>query len=132
MPKIVQHPGIEFKKILDEYNLTPAKIAGDIHLSQSSIRLLLSTKLKVSTPIALRLAKYFGKPVEFWIDLQNAYDVAEAGKDTKLSAILKAVPKAKKQAPTKKAVKAAAAPGKRGRKPATAAKKPVRKPRAGK
>jgi addiction module HigA family antidote len=118
MPKNVQHPGIVFKTLLDEYNLGPAKAAADIQLSQSSIRLLINKKLKVSTPIALRLAKYFGKPVAFWIDLQNAYDLADAGKDAKLSAILKAIPKAKKQAPAK-----------RGRKPAAAkaAKKPARK-----
>ncbi|GHU54844.1 hypothetical protein FACS189442_1630 [Spirochaetia bacterium] len=130
MPKTVQHPGIVFKTFLDEYNLGPAKAAKDIQLSQSSIRLLINKKLKVSTSVALRLAKYFGKPVSFWIDLQNAYDLAEAGKDAKLSAVLKAIPKAKKQAPVKKAAKAAA-PAKKGRKTA-GAKKPGRKPRAGK
>jgi addiction module HigA family antidote len=130
MPKIVQHPGILFKSLLDEYNLTPAKLAADIKLSQSSIRLLINQKLKVSTPIALRLAKYFGKPAEFWIDLQNQYDLAEASKDDELSAILKDIPKAKK-APAKKV---AAAPAKKGRKPAAAkaGKKPARKTRVSK
>jgi addiction module HigA family antidote len=132
MPKIVQHPGIIFKTFLDEYNLSSARAAADIQLSQSSIRLLINKKLKVSTPIALRLAKYFGKPVEFWTDLQASYDLAETGKDAKLSAILKAIPKAKKQPP--KVAAKAAAPAKKGRKPAVAKaeKKPARKPRAAK
>jgi addiction module HigA family antidote len=132
MPKLVQHPGILFKTFLDDYNLTPAKLAADIKLSQSSIRLLINEKLKVSTPIALRLAKYFGNPVEFWIDLQNKYDLAEASKDAELSEILKGIPKAKKAPQTKSAQ--AAAPAKKGRKPAAdkAVKKTVRKPRAGK
>ncbi|GHV42987.1 hypothetical protein AGMMS49546_23300 [Spirochaetia bacterium] len=134
MPKSVQHPGILFKSLLDDYNLTPAKLAADIKLSQSSIRLLINQKLKVSTPIALRLAKYFGKPAEFWIDLQNKYDLAEAGRDAKLSAILKGIPKAKKAPPKVKKSAKAAAPAKKGRKPAAgrAAKKTARKPRAAK
>ncbi|GHU69237.1 hypothetical protein FACS189450_01710 [Spirochaetia bacterium] len=120
MPKI-EHPGLVVKALIEEYNLSSAKVAEEIQLSQSSIRLLINKKLKVSTPIALRLAKYFGKPVEYWIDLQSSYDLAEAGKDAKLSAVLKSIPKAKKQPPKTKAVKAA---------PAKAAKKGSRKPRA--
>jgi addiction module HigA family antidote len=123
-----QSPGAVFKTYMDQYNLTAAKVAADIKLSQSSIRLLIGGKLKISVPIALRLSKYFGNKPEFWIDLQNTYELAETVKNPKLSAVFKAIPRAKKQelkvkasalAPAKTAAKASAkASAKAGRKPA--------------
>jgi addiction module HigA family antidote len=111
MAKINQHPGAVFKKFLDDYQLTAAKVADDIKLSQSSIRLLIGGKLKISVPIALRLAKYFGNKPEFWIDMQNKYELTEASKnDEEFAEILKNIPKAKKPAaPAKKPVKGKAA-----------------------
>jgi addiction module HigA family antidote len=123
-----QNPGAVFKSYLDQYNLTAAKVAEDIKLSQSSIRLLIGGKLKISVPIALRLSKYFGNKPEFWIDLQNTYDLAETVKNPKFAAIFKAIPKAKKQEP--KAPPAARASAKTAKKPA---RKPAgSKPRAAK
>jgi addiction module HigA family antidote len=111
MAKISQHPGTVFKKFVDDYQLTAAKVATDIKLSQSSIRLLIGGKLKISVPIALRLAKYFGNKPEFWIDIQNKYELADSSKNAKLSSILKSIPKAKKEpkkaAPAKKPAKSA-------------------------
>ena len=105
MPKLVKSPGTVFKTFLDEYQLTPAKVAEDIKLSQSSVRLLINGKMKISIHFALRLAKYFGNKPEFWIELQNAYDLSEVTKDPKEVGILKDIPKAKK--PTAAAKKAA-------------------------
>ncbi|MDR1637298.1 MAG: HigA family addiction module antidote protein [Treponema sp.] len=123
MAKINQHPGVVFKKFLDDYQLPAAKVADDIKLSQSSIRLLSSGKLKISVPIALRLAKYFGNKPEFWIDMQNKYELTEATKnDQEFAELLKNIPKAKKPAPSKKAAQKPA-------KGKAAAKKPAR-PRA--
>jgi addiction module HigA family antidote len=108
-----QSPGAVFKSYLTDYNLTASKVAADIKLSQSSIRLLVSGKLKISVPIALRLAKYFGNKAEYWLGLQTAYELAEAAKDPELGPILKTIPKAKKLAP--KVVKASKAPAAKAR-----------------
>jgi len=118
-----QSPGVVFKGYVDQYNLTAAKVAEDIKLSQSSIRLLIGGKLKISVPIALRLAKYFGTKAEYWINLQNAYELTETVKNPKLAAILKGIPHAKKQEAKKAAAKKSAkkAPKK------AAAKKPAKK-----
>jgi addiction module HigA family antidote len=123
MPKSTnQHPGAVFKALLDEYQLTPARAAAEIKLNQSSVRLLTLQKMKVSAPIALRLAKYFSTTVEYWLDLQTKYDLAEAAKDKELSGIIKGIQKAKKADPAKKpAKKAAGRPAK-----AAAAKKPAK------
>jgi addiction module HigA family antidote len=123
-----QNPGAVFKGYLDQYNLTAAKVAQDIKLSQSSIRLLIGGKLKISVPIALRLSKYFGNKAEYWIDLQNTYELAESAKNSKLASILKVIPRAKKQEPKAPAAKKPAK-AKAAKKPAVkkAAKKAVKK-----
>jgi addiction module HigA family antidote len=114
-----QSPSAVFKSYLAEYNLTASKVAADIKLSQSSIRLLIGGKLKISIPIALRLARYFGTKAEYWVNLQNTYELAESSKDPKLVPILKAIPRAKKQEP-----KVSAAKAKAGKKPAKKAPPP--------
>jgi addiction module HigA family antidote len=97
MPKSSQHPGVIVKTLIDDYRLTPAKVAKDLALSYSSLRLLLNGKLRVSAPVALKLSKYFEHPVQYWIDLQDKFELAEASADAELSAILKKIPKAKKE-----------------------------------
>ncbi|MDR2747461.1 MAG: HigA family addiction module antidote protein [Treponema sp.] len=112
-----QSPSAVFKSYLADYNLTASRVAADIKLSQSSIRLLIGGKLKISVPIALRLAKYFGNKAEYWVNLQTTYELAESAKDPELVPILRAIPKAKKlepkvsKAPAAKAK--AAKPGRR-------------------
>jgi addiction module HigA family antidote len=116
-------PGAVLKEsFLDVYQLSPGKLAEDVQLSQSAIRQILTNKTKISLNVALRLAKYFGNPVQYWIDLQNSYDLVESAQDEKLNAILKSIPKAQKPS-----LKAAAAKKTAGAKPAgrkTAAKDP--------
>jgi addiction module HigA family antidote len=119
-----QSPGAVFKSFMDQYNLTAAKVAEDIKLSQSSIRLLLGGKLKISVPIALRLSKYFGTKPEYWTNLQIGYELTESAKNPKLSSVLKGVPRAKKME-SKKPAKAAS--GRTAKKPA-ARKSTARKP----
>ncbi|MDR2607828.1 MAG: HigA family addiction module antidote protein [Treponema sp.] len=123
----IQIPSVVLKSCIDQYGLSPAKVATDISLSQSSIRQLINNKMKISIPIALRLSKYFGKTPEYWIDLQNKYDVAEAAKDSKLSAVLKAISPAKK---AEKPAKKAAAPKKADKAPAKKAKPAAKKGKA--
>jgi addiction module HigA family antidote len=105
--KSILVPGVVLKEsFLDEYGLTPAKVAEDIGLSQSIIRQIIGNKAKISLRIAMHLSKYFGNPVLYWVELQNTYDLAELEGDPKLTEILKKIPRAKKQAvPVKKAEK---------------------------
>jgi addiction module HigA family antidote len=118
MPK-TQSPGVVLKSLLDKYQLNPTALARDIKLSQSAVRQIAIEKAKISVSIALRLAKYFGTPPKYWLDLQTAYDLAEAEKDAKLSDVIKSISKAKAPAPVTKRPAAAA---KKGAKPAPAAR----------
>jgi addiction module HigA family antidote len=112
MPKpVIQSPGSVLQSLLDEYQLNPGKLGKAVSLSQSAIRQVVIGKTRVSVPMALRLAKYFGNTPEYWIDLQNKYDLAEAAKDNELTAVLKGIVKGKKPVPQK--AEKAAAPAKK-------------------
>jgi addiction module HigA family antidote len=102
-------PGTVLKGLLDSYRIPVTKISEDIGLSPSTIRQLVSNNLRITTIIAFKLAKYFDKKPEYWINLQTNYDVSQFQKDAKVTAALKSVPKAQKL-PAPKPAKAAAKP----------------------
>jgi addiction module HigA family antidote len=122
-------PAAVLKSLMDEYQLNPFKLAGELKLSNSSIRQILLGKSCITASTALRLAKFFGNTPEFLLTLQSKSNLAEAANDKEISAALKAIGKVQKPAPVKAALKKAptaktAKPGK------PAASKAPRKPRA--
>jgi addiction module HigA family antidote len=129
-------PGAVLKEqFLDKYGITVSKLSEDIGLSSSAIRQLINGKLKISIEIALKLEKYFDKPAKYWIDLQNAYSLAELAKDSKLQDELKKIPKAQKNPVGKKAADKSAgkkAPAPKEAKKAADKKPAARKPAASK
>jgi addiction module HigA family antidote len=130
----VQSPGTVLKALMDEYQLNPTKLAEAIKLNQSTVRQISIGKTKISVPVALRFAKYFGNTAEYWLNLQIQYDLSEAVKDSELAEILKGIQKAK-PVPAAKDEKKAAPAGKAGKQKAAdkpekaAAPKAPRKPR---
>jgi len=101
MPKSSQTPSAVLQSLMDEYQLNPFSLSKAIQLSHSAVRLLAIGKSKISVSTALRLAKFFGQPPAYWLDLQCEEDLNEASKDDKLQDILKAIAKAKKPAAPK-------------------------------
>jgi addiction module HigA family antidote len=129
MAKVVsQSPGSVLGSLLEEFQLNPTRLAKDIKLSQSAVRQITIGKTKISVSVALRLAKYFGKTPDYWLGIQNDYDLAEAARDSELQSVLKAIVPAKKPAPgaKDKAPKAEKAPKKGSAK----AKEPAKTPKA--
>ncbi|MDR1567062.1 MAG: addiction module antidote protein, HigA family, partial [Treponema sp.] len=90
--------------------------------------------LRVSAPVALKLSKYFEQPVQYWIDLQNKFELAEASADADLAAVLKKMQKAKKEEAPKVSRKAGSAKASLPAKASPPAKdveaaKPAKRPR---
>jgi len=84
------HPGeILLEEFLKPMNITAYKLAKDIKIPQTRISQIIKGKRRITTDTALRLAKYFGTSVQFWLGLQNDYDIEE--KKTKLDDILKQI-----------------------------------------
>ena len=134
MPKPNQTPAAVLKSLMEEYQLSNLSLAKQINLSPSMVNQLVSGQSKLTVHVVLRLAKFFGKPPVFWLDLQRKALLAEANGDKKLQGVLKRISKVSKPAakPKEKAVtaknkslsakrkKAAKVPG---AKPASRAKK---------
>jgi addiction module HigA family antidote len=97
----VKDPGTVLTSFIREYRTNPTRLAADTGLSQSTVRQLTLNKMKISVPIALRFAKFFGNSPAFWIDLQIRYEMAKAAGDSELSKALKSIKKAKKPAVSK-------------------------------
>ena len=75
------HPG----EILSEEFLVPmaisqSRLARDINVPPRRIREICLGKRSITPDTALRLARYFGMSAEFWMTLQQRYDL-ECAKD---------------------------------------------------
>ncbi|MCL2270399.1 MAG: HigA family addiction module antitoxin [Treponema sp.] len=119
MSKELQAPGPFLAHMLEEYKLNPFKLSKEIYLSQSAVRLITIGKSKITTPVAMRLAKYFNTNPEYWLSMQMKWDIAEASKDKALMKLVNSISKVSKAAASEK-------------KPAAKKKAAVKKPAAAK
>ena len=72
------HPG----EVLREEFLTPLGISAyrlcmDIGVPQTRISEILKGNRSITADTALRLSKYFGNTPNFWLGLQNDFDIEE-------------------------------------------------------
>ena len=73
---IAIHPGEILKEeILLPRKITQTKLAEDINVPLSVVREICQTKRDIDADIALRLGVYFGTSFEFWLNLQQNYDL---------------------------------------------------------
>ena len=78
------HPGEILKDdFLAEYDLSVGQMAQDIGVSANALSDILTARAGIGAELALRLSRYFGNSPEFWLNLQRAYDLAVAVRQTK-------------------------------------------------
>lgn len=82
------HPGkILTEEFLEPLGISQYRLAKDINVPPIRISEILRGKRAISANTALRLSKYLGTTAEFWLNLQNHYDLKKEYK--KISKILK-------------------------------------------
>ena len=70
------HPGIILKEEFAEpLNLTQAKLSKDLKVGIKTLSELYNEKRGITSLMALKLSEYFGTTPQFWLNLQNAYDL---------------------------------------------------------
>jgi antitoxin HigA-1 len=69
------HPGEVLADELEAIGLSAKKLADVIEVPPSRVYQVLAGKRNVSADTALRLGKYFGMSAEFWMHLQNDYEL---------------------------------------------------------
>jgi addiction module HigA family antidote len=74
------HPGEHLGEELKELGISAAELARRLDVPTNRITSILNGQRAVTGDTALRLAHFFGTSAEFWLNLQNLYElrVAEA------------------------------------------------------
>ncbi|HEX6118551.1 MAG TPA: HigA family addiction module antitoxin [Dongiaceae bacterium] len=72
------HPGEILADELRELGLTARAFAAALKVPHNRITAILNEQRGISADTALRLAAYFGTGPEFWMSLQQAYDLKTA------------------------------------------------------
>jgi addiction module HigA family antidote len=73
------HPGeILAEEFLKPMEITPYRLAKEIHVPLTRIAAILAGKRAVTVDTALRLSRFFGTTEGFWSGLQIDYDTAVA------------------------------------------------------
>jgi len=76
------HPGEMLKEdFLDPYGITPHHLAQDLHVPATRISEIIKGRRAITADTALRLARYFQTSRQFWMNLQDLYELEEAERD---------------------------------------------------
>ncbi|WP_456391649.1 HigA family addiction module antitoxin [Nitratifractor sp.] len=85
------HPGEILKEeFMEPLSLSQNSLAKALHVSPRRINEIVNARRAVTADTALRLARFFGNSPEFWMNLQNRYDLEKA-KDRSFATIEKEV-----------------------------------------
>ena len=77
------HPGeILREEFLVPLGLSASALAIELKVPSPRITELVRERRSLTPDTALRLARYFGTSPEFWMDLQSAYDLKIAARDS--------------------------------------------------
>lgn len=72
------HPGeILLEEFLKPLEISAYRLAKSVKIPQTRISQIVKGKRRITADTALRLSKYFGTSVKFWLGLQNDYDIEE-------------------------------------------------------
>jgi addiction module HigA family antidote len=74
-PLTLPTPGeILATEFLEPLGLTQYRLAHAIHVPQTRIAAIIKNGRAITADTALRLSRFFGTSVEFWLNLQSQYD----------------------------------------------------------
>jgi addiction module HigA family antidote len=77
------HPGeILRTEFLEPLGITQYRLAIDLHIPHSRVTAIARGRRSITPDTALRLSRYFGTSAEFWIGLQNEYDLRKTRAET--------------------------------------------------
>lgn len=76
------HPGEILAEELDDLGLTVKALAGDLGVPVSRVTAILKGRTRVNADTALRLARYFGTTPEFWLAIQQNYELHSAERES--------------------------------------------------
>ena len=70
------HPGVFLKEVLEDLEITPYRMAKDTGMPGSRIDQILKENRGITVDTAMRLSAYLGTSAQYWLNLQNSYDIS--------------------------------------------------------
>lgn len=82
------HPGAVLKEMyLEPLDISVTDLASNLGVARRTVSLLVNGHSGVSAEMALRLSKAFGTTPELWLNMQQKYDLWNAGRNIRLGKI---------------------------------------------
>jgi antitoxin HigA-1 len=72
------HPGLFLAELLGELNISQAQLARATHISAMRISHIVRAERPVTADIALRFGQVFSQSPQYWLNLQDNYDLTLA------------------------------------------------------
>ena len=88
------HPGEHLAEELKELKMTAAELARRLKVPTNRVTQILNGQRAITGDTALRLAHFFGTSAQFWLNLQNLYELRLA--QTKSGKSISALPTLKR------------------------------------
>ncbi len=80
------------EEFLIPMGITPYRLAKDTGMPATRISQIVKGNRRITADTALRLSRYFGNSADFWLGIQNEFDLRD--QEEKIEAELRAIPKA--------------------------------------
>ncbi len=90
MARSAIHPGEHLADAMAALGVTAAQLARDIQVPANRVTGILHGTRAVTADTALRLGRYFGTSAEFWMNLQQIYELRRAS--AAIGSGIKAIP----------------------------------------
>ncbi len=76
--RIAFHPGYYIKEIIDESGLTQEDFAKRLDTTPKNLSIIIRGEQTLSVDIAFKLSRMMGTSIQYWLNLQNAFDATKA------------------------------------------------------
>jgi len=63
------------EEFLEPLGITAYKLSKEIKVQQTAVSQIIRGSRRITVDMALRLSRYFGNSAQFWLNLQNFYDI---------------------------------------------------------
>ncbi len=82
-------PGeILLTEFMEPSGISQTKLAGDLDIPQSRIADILKGRRGITVDTAMRLSVYFDTTINFWLNLQNDFDIEKAERSGEFEVIM--------------------------------------------
>ena len=86
------HPGVVLKDELAEFGVSPTEFARQINVPPNRVSQIIAGKRSITGDTALRFGHWFGIDPQFWMNLQNQFELSSA--DQRVGAVVRELPTA--------------------------------------